>query len=880
MARTLAHYEVFEQLGAGGMGAVFRARDTRLGRDVALKLLPATLFADQDARRRLEQEARLASSLNHPNICTIYEVGESGDETYVAMELVGGGPLSAKIPPGGLPPETVLRYGTEIADALAHAHEHGVLHRDLKAANIAITADGRTKVLDFGLARRTASQPGDATRTVTQPGTITGTPSHLAPELLRGGTADERSDLWALAVVLYEMAAGRLPFEGRTEYERTSSILNDPPAPLPERVPPGLRAVILRGLEKDAAHRYPRASEVRAALEALSSDLHAPVGSPRPPRAATPPPTWQLAVGVLVIALAAALAWIALKRPWVHREMQQRQLTTYPPEEYGFGTISPDGKTLAVADLKGLSLRAIDSGESHPLALPAGLSLGGQVMPLLTWSTDGSRLLVSGQTADGVPCEWSLPILGGSPREIVHNGHLATMSRDGSKLAWVRAGPEGGEIWCSGPNGEDPRRIAASDSSGVIPFYAVWSPSADRLAYCRALIDATGPHISIETSDLLGHRRTIFSDSAAQGLHFFTVPAWLPDGRMLFGLTDPPPNQADLNLWSLHVDPRSGVPSGKPQRITQWQNLSVVFPTASSLDGKRLSVTVLHYQSDCYIGRIAGGDSLLDPVTRLTRDDRMDVLPSWTSDSRAILFVSDRNGNPDLFEQALDADEAKALASGPGAQGQAVVSPDGAWFLYMESDAGSAPGAPSATRLMRMATAGGAPEKVFDTQPAAGFACARAPANLCVLSEVDKGQTVFSSFDPVKGRLKELARTNPTFIWDLSPDGTRIARLTQPDTTAVIRILSLVGGAETSVRLDRAVVAQQLAWAADGRSFYVVAVARDRAWLLLHVGPDGHTASLIPPQLWMYSAAASPDGRKLAYTSNTGQGNVWLLEGF
>jgi Tol biopolymer transport system component len=208
------------------------------------------------------------------------------------------------------------------------------------------------------------------------------------------------------------------------------------------------------------------------------------------------------------------------------------------------------------------------------------------------------------------------------------------------------------------------------------------------------------------------------------------------------------------------------------------------------------------------------------------------------------------------------------------------VSPDGAWILYLESDAPKSKGAAPAARLMRMATAGGAPEKVFDAQPAAGFVCARAPAKLCVLSEVDGGQTVFTAFDPVKGRLRELTRTNQTFVWDLSPDGTRIARLTQPDSTAVIKIVSLVGDAETSVRLDRAVAAQQLAWAADGRSFYVVAVPRDRVWLLLRVAPDGHTTPLIPPQMWMYSAAASPDGKRIAYTSNTGQGNVWLLEGY
>ncbi len=275
IGQTLGHYHIEARLGEGGMGVVYRARDTQLERTVALKLLGKRLPADDAARARLLREARSASALNHPHICTIYEVGEAGGEVYIAMEYVEGRPLSAVIPGQGLPVEQVLRYGTQMADALAHAHERGVIHRDLKSSNVAITPQGRAKILDFGLAKRLRDEELEGvTRSaaaLTAAGAIVGTLAYLAPEVLQGKPADARSDLWGLGVVLYEMAAGKLPFQGQTGFELSSAVLREPPAPLPAGVPAGLRAVILRCLAKDPGERYQRAGEVRAALEALQS---------------------------------------------------------------------------------------------------------------------------------------------------------------------------------------------------------------------------------------------------------------------------------------------------------------------------------------------------------------------------------------------------------------------------------------------------------------------------------------------------------------------------------------------------------------------------------------------------------------------------------
>jgi eukaryotic-like serine/threonine-protein kinase len=326
VGRTLGHFHVLAEIGAGGMGVVYRARDERLQRDIALKVLPATALSDPAARARLLNEARIASALNHPHICTIHEVGEAGGQIFIAMELVDGQPLTAFLLSTGLPAENVVRYGIQIADALAHAHENGVVHRDLKCANVMVTREGRVKILDFGLATHGEGELSDVTRSaasLAEAGDIAGTLPFMAPEVLRGERGDSRSDVWALGVVLYEMASGRRPFTGESGYELTSAILRDPPAPLPATVSPGLQAIIKRCLAKGPMERYRRAGEIRAALEAVGLSFGSPPAFSRPAvtdsagtarasrRAGLLGHPALVAAGLLVLA---ALAWLGADR--------------------------------------------------------------------------------------------------------------------------------------------------------------------------------------------------------------------------------------------------------------------------------------------------------------------------------------------------------------------------------------------------------------------------------------------------------------------------------------------------------------------------------------------------------------------------------------
>jgi serine/threonine protein kinase len=274
IGEILGHYRLTAKIGEGGMGVVYRARDEELNRDVAVKVL-ATGMLEHLGKDHLLKEAQTASSLNHPNICTIYQIGRVDDGFYLVMELVEGQPLSEIARDTKLTTEAVTRYGVQIADALAHAHDRQIVHRDLKGVNVVITPDGRVKVLDFGLARRLDRATVDAiTRSqasVERDRSIVGTLPYMAPEILAGETASYQSDIWALGVLLYEAITGQLPFAGSTLFGLSGAILHELPRPLPATVPPGLSAIVMRCLAKDLKDRFQRAGDIRAALETIQS---------------------------------------------------------------------------------------------------------------------------------------------------------------------------------------------------------------------------------------------------------------------------------------------------------------------------------------------------------------------------------------------------------------------------------------------------------------------------------------------------------------------------------------------------------------------------------------------------------------------------------
>ncbi|HEY6293086.1 MAG TPA: tetratricopeptide repeat protein [Terriglobia bacterium] len=305
---VLDRYRVEHWLGQGGMGVVYRARDLRLGRPVALKLLHKQFHDNPSAWGLLLAEARTASSLNHPNICTIYEAGEYDGQPYISMEYVEGDLLSLRVPPTGLPADSVVGYATQIADALEHAHQRGVIHRDIKSANVMLTPEGRVKVLDFGLAQQLLSseltQAAISRTSLRELGSIAGTIPYMAPELLRGKPASISTDLWSLGVVIHEMTTGELPFKGDTAFELSMAIMMDSKVTLPPRIPGALRPVVERCLEKDPARRYQQARDISEDLGARSaSSERVSINSPFPRNRAGVAAAALLLVATLVLAV-------------------------------------------------------------------------------------------------------------------------------------------------------------------------------------------------------------------------------------------------------------------------------------------------------------------------------------------------------------------------------------------------------------------------------------------------------------------------------------------------------------------------------------------------------------------------------------------------
>lgn len=681
----LAQYRIEAKLGEGGMGAVYRAYDTRLRRQVAVKVLLPDSFSDPEHKPRLLGEARAASALNHPNIVTIHEIGAERGQNFIAMEYVEGRPLSKVIPSKGLPVAKALDYAVQIADALAQAHAAGVVHRDLKPANVMVTGAGRVKLLDFGLARRVRLPEGE-TGTLSVQGEIAGTPAYMSPEQAEGKKTDERTDVFAFGAVLYEMLSGRRAFQGDTTLAVLGAVLKEEPKPL-TGVPRELARIVELCLKKDPAHRLQHIDDVKILFETVCVTEAA--ATTRKPRRR--PILAGLASLLAVVVVAGSLRLWMNRHPGAEVTPEVTRLTSDPGLTFQ-PAISADGKMLAYSSDRGgqgnLDIWVQHMGGGDPIQITTDSADDSKP----SFSPDGSQIAFRSERDGGGV--YVIAALGGEARLIAPGGRDPRFSQDGSQIAyWVGWSGQrftalgNSAIYVVPSRGGPPRRLQKDFLAASAP---IWSPDGRHILFggCwknRADADwwvtpaEGGTAIGTGARDFLRRRKThvayqdppgawtgshlIFSLGYGDTSNLWQIPIstknWEVSGepqRLTFGTAmniQPSVSSSgevtfanlnvNLNLWSLAIDPLRGKVTGTLQRLTR-QAGSHRHPTVSP-DGKKVSFTASGRSgAQLRIKDLATGKEV--PLTGIPPQP---YYSTFASDSSRVAFTGFEDGKTGLY---------------------------------------------------------------------------------------------------------------------------------------------------------------------------------------------------------------------------------------
>lgn len=647
---TISHYRVLRKLGGGGMGVVYEAEDLKLHRHVALKFLPEDLASDVTALRRFEREAQAASALNHPNICTIYDIDSADGQTFIAMELLSGKTLKHTIGRKPLTLTLQLQLAIHIADALHAAHAAGIVHRDIKPANIFITEQGQAMVLDFGLAKITGERAptGDTVTAMTLPGNVVGTLSYMSPEQVRGEELDARTDLFSFGVVLYEMATGLPPFRGETSGLIVDAVLNREPKPaigLNPEIPPELERIIDKAMEKDRQLRYQGAADMAIDLRRLKRQIES--GTQPAKEAPTPASAMARAASLTgkrsMLGLAAAAVLVALAVAfgvyrWSSRRVAPLNLENMHISKLtesgnaGHAAISPDGSYVAYTEAEGekqsLWVRQVATGSKVLLLPPENVYFLGA-----TFSADGNYIYFVRGVRAQVTNLYRMPVLGGTPRALVHDIDTPiSFSPDGKQFAFMRGDPNHGQylIVIGNTDGSGEKVLAARKAPLHEFEYAgpAWSPDGRTIA--ASAIDRTnGTRWSILVISLAdGSSRELYRSESGIGRL-----RWMPDGS---GLVTVLANPSVLPLvpamggqiWYISN------PAGEAHRLT---NDLMNYDTCC-LDLTRDAGTITDVQNTIVSNLWVASSAARAESTQITSGEAVLFRQSWTPDGKRIIY--------------------------------------------------------------------------------------------------------------------------------------------------------------------------------------------------------------------------------------------------
>ena len=670
---TLSHYQITEKLGEGGMGVVYKARDTQLGRWVALKLLPPELV-QHDRERRFYDEARAASALNHPNIATIYEIAESEGTHFIAMELVEGETLRELFQRGRLPLDRALDIAIQLAEGLSHAHTRGIIHRDIKPENVIVTPEGRAKILDFGLAKRTETdllgeEGVSALPTGTAPGTIMGTVAYMSPEQAQGQPVDARSDTFSFGTVVYEMLTGERPFRGESNLDVLHAIARTEPRPLAEldpTLPQELNRIVEKALAKDPEERYQGIKDLDVDLKRLKKTSEHP--------GVRPVPRWWFGAGA-GIAVLLALYLFVRDRPAESPAWTVRPLTSFVGWVFN-PTWSPDGSFVAYGHTAEgpMDIYVMAAAGGDPIRLTEGPA--DDISP--RWSPGSRHLAFLSDRGAGTNL-YLIPPLGGTERKLAET-HIPWLDLAGpafSALGAVPWSPDASEILFSRlhPTGEMPVwriNVGTGEEAqltrpppGAFDLGATWSFDGERIAFGRS----QGGKTSLWLMDAeTGEAEPLLDDD-----NFNASPAWTADNERLVFLSN---RAGPRNLWEIDVRSR------RLRQVTTGpgpDSSPVVSPTG------RLAYSPYRHQVDLHWGRV---DRPQEEHPRLTSTTSDNFGGRFSPDGRQILYYSNRTGNYELWLVERETGDERQLTDHPAMDVEADWSPDGRQIVFLSGREG------------------------------------------------------------------------------------------------------------------------------------------------------------------------------------------------